>query len=70
MPPRIPRACRKQGCAKTTTERNGYCEDHQNLGWEASTSAVSLVINVVMVPSGINCEYVYSSVISISVKNA
>ena len=34
MPPRIPRACRKQGCAKTTTERNGYCEDHQNLGWE------------------------------------
>ena len=33
MPPRIPRACRKQGCAKTTTERNGYCEDHQNLGW-------------------------------------
>ncbi|EMD1500900.1 HNH endonuclease [Proteus mirabilis] len=35
MPPRIPRACRKQGCAKTTTERNGYCADHQNLGWEA-----------------------------------
>lgn len=34
MPPRIPRACRKQGCAKTTTERNGYCADHQNLGWE------------------------------------
>ena len=34
MPPHIPRACRKQGCAKTTTERNGYCEEHQNLGWE------------------------------------
>ncbi|MEM8006734.1 HNH endonuclease, partial [Morganella morganii subsp. sibonii] len=25
MPPRIPRACRKRGCAKTTTDRSGYC---------------------------------------------
>ncbi|MDM9285683.1 HNH endonuclease, partial [Providencia rettgeri] len=25
MPPRIPRACRKRGCTKTTTDRSGYC---------------------------------------------
>lgn len=35
MPPRIPRACRKHGCAKTTIERHGYCEEHKNLGWES-----------------------------------
>ncbi|QBY44290.1 HNH endonuclease [Arsenophonus nasoniae] len=34
MPPRIPRACRKPGCAKTTTERSGYCDAHRNQGWE------------------------------------
>ncbi|WP_376787997.1 HNH endonuclease [Morganella morganii] len=35
MPPRIPRACRKRGCAKTTTDRSGYCEEHRNTGWES-----------------------------------
>lgn len=34
MPLRIPRACRKRGCAKTTTDRSGYCEEHRNTGWE------------------------------------
>ncbi|PHM36490.1 HNH endonuclease [Xenorhabdus innexi] len=34
MPPRIPRACRKQGCPKTTIERSGYCTDHQHTGWQ------------------------------------
>lgn len=34
MPARIPRACRKRGCAGTTTDRSGYCADHQNTGWE------------------------------------
>ncbi|WGL97248.1 HNH endonuclease signature motif containing protein [Arsenophonus sp. aPb] len=34
MPPRIPRACRKRGCAKTTTDRSGYCEAHLSQGWE------------------------------------
>ncbi|HGJ5855658.1 HNH endonuclease [Arsenophonus nasoniae] len=34
MPPRIPRACRKRGCAKTTTDRSGYCEAHRSQGWE------------------------------------
>ncbi|MDX7989870.1 HNH endonuclease [Xenorhabdus littoralis] len=33
MPPRIPRACRKQGCPKTTTDRSGYCTDHLHTGW-------------------------------------
>lgn len=28
MPARIPRACRKIGCGKTTTDRTGYCIDH------------------------------------------
>lgn len=35
MPLRIPRACRKRGCAKTTTDRSGYCEEHRNTGWES-----------------------------------
>ncbi|WP_099123383.1 HNH endonuclease [Xenorhabdus sp. KK7.4] len=35
MPPRIPRACRKQGCPKTTTDRSGYCPDHLHTGWQA-----------------------------------
>ncbi|MTC44317.1 HNH endonuclease [Providencia sp. wls1922] len=35
MPPRIPRACRKHGCSKTTTDRSGYCQDHMNTGWES-----------------------------------
>ena len=34
MPERIPRACRKRGCAKTTTDRSGYCPDHVNEGWQ------------------------------------
>ncbi|HHR6043619.1 TPA: HNH endonuclease [Providencia alcalifaciens] len=35
MPPRIPRACRKHGCSKTTTDRSGYCQEHMNTGWES-----------------------------------
>lgn len=34
MPALIPRACRKHGCAKTTTDRSGYCDAHRNHGWE------------------------------------
>ncbi|WP_072166371.1 HNH endonuclease [Erwinia sp. Leaf53] len=34
MPKAIPRACRKRGCAATTTDRSGYCEAHRNTGWE------------------------------------
>ncbi|WP_072032556.1 MULTISPECIES: HNH endonuclease [Xenorhabdus] len=34
MPPRIPRACRKSGCPKTTTDRSGYCPDHLHMGWQ------------------------------------
>ncbi|MCC8381544.1 HNH endonuclease [Xenorhabdus sp. PB30.3] len=34
MPPRIPRACRKSGCPKTTTDRRGYCTDHIHTGWQ------------------------------------
>ncbi|MBI6550225.1 HNH endonuclease [Xenorhabdus lircayensis] len=34
MPPRIPRACRKQGCPRTTTDRSGYCTDHLHTGWQ------------------------------------
>ncbi|ELX2052995.1 TPA: HNH endonuclease, partial [Escherichia coli] len=26
MPSRIPRACRKRGCAGTTTDSSGYCD--------------------------------------------
>ncbi|MDC9605629.1 HNH endonuclease [Xenorhabdus griffiniae] len=35
MPPRIPRACRKRGCPKTTTDRSGYCPDHLHTGWQS-----------------------------------
>lgn len=35
MPPRVPRACRKHGCSKTTTDRSGYCQEHMNTGWES-----------------------------------
>src|SRR5699024_9492141 len=31
MPSRIPKACRKQGCAKTTTDKTGYCVSHKPL---------------------------------------
>lgn len=34
MPARIPRACRKRGCAKTITDRSGYCEEYRNTGRE------------------------------------
>ncbi|MCW6583585.1 HNH endonuclease [Yersinia ruckeri] len=34
MPPRIPRACRKHGCRNTTTDRSGFCTEHQNTNWE------------------------------------
>ncbi|EJH4501849.1 HNH endonuclease signature motif containing protein [Cronobacter sakazakii] len=34
MPPRIPKACRKRGCGKSTTDRSGYCEVHKGAGWD------------------------------------
>lgn len=34
MPALILRACRKRGCAGTTTDRSGYCEMHRNEGWQ------------------------------------
>jgi len=34
MPARIPRACRKHGCSRTTTDRSGYCPSHISTGWE------------------------------------
>lgn len=34
MPSAIPRACRKRGCPKTTTDRSGYCDEHRNEGWQ------------------------------------
>lgn len=34
MPAAIPRACRKHGCGKTTTDRSGYCPDHIHTGWQ------------------------------------
>ncbi|WP_231359841.1 HNH endonuclease [Escherichia coli] len=34
MPSQIARACRKRGCAGTTTDRSGYCEKHRNEGWQ------------------------------------
>ncbi|EAO1993181.1 HNH endonuclease [Salmonella enterica] len=34
MPPGTPRACRKSGCRKTTTDRSGYCDEHRCSGWE------------------------------------
>lgn len=34
MPALIPRACRKRGCAGTTTDRSGYCEKHRHEGWQ------------------------------------
>lgn len=33
MPSRIPRPCRKHGCAGTTTDSSGYCDKHRNEGW-------------------------------------
>lgn len=41
MPSRIPRACRKIGCAKTTTDRSGYCPDHINTGWDTHQNGKS-----------------------------
>ncbi|HBH5166159.1 TPA: HNH endonuclease, partial [Escherichia coli] len=29
MPSQIPRACRKRGCAGTTTDSSGYCDKHR-----------------------------------------
>lgn len=34
MPARIPKACRKQGCNKVTTDSSGYCDDHKSCGWQ------------------------------------
>jgi len=34
MPAAIPRACRKLGCSRTTTDRSGYCEAHKGEGWQ------------------------------------
>jgi 5-methylcytosine-specific restriction enzyme A len=35
MPPRIPKACRKQGCSHVTTDLSGYCTHHKPTenGW-------------------------------------
>ncbi|HBB3047274.1 HNH endonuclease [Escherichia coli] len=33
MPPQIPRACRKRGCAGKTTDISGYCDKHRGEGW-------------------------------------
>ena len=33
MASRIPRACRKHGCAGTTTDNSGYCVKHRGEGW-------------------------------------
>lgn len=33
MPPRTPKACRKRGCRNTTTDRSGFCTEHQGEGW-------------------------------------
>ncbi|EEZ2543449.1 TPA: HNH endonuclease, partial [Escherichia coli] len=33
MPSQIPRACRKRGCAGTTTDSAGYCDKHRGEGW-------------------------------------
>ncbi|MCZ9203276.1 HNH endonuclease, partial [Escherichia albertii] len=33
MPSLIPRACRKRGCAGTTTDSSGYCDKHCGEGW-------------------------------------
>ena len=33
IPSRIPRACRKRGCAGTTTNSSGYCDKHRGEGW-------------------------------------
>ncbi|QBH98422.1 HNH endonuclease [Limnobaculum zhutongyuii] len=35
MPARIPKACRKRGCPKTTTDRSGYCDNHKGDGWNS-----------------------------------
>lgn len=34
MVARIPKACRKQGCPNSTTDRSGYCEKHRGCGWQ------------------------------------
>lgn len=36
MPARLKRACRKHGCAGTTTHRSGYCDRHlaENSNWD------------------------------------
>lgn len=34
MPARTPKACRKQGCRNVTTDRSGYCDEHQTCGWQ------------------------------------
>lgn len=35
MPPRTPKACRKQGCPRVTTDASGYCSTHKpsDSGW-------------------------------------
>ena len=35
MPGKIPRPCRAAGCSGKTTERHGYCPDHEHMsvGW-------------------------------------
>jgi 5-methylcytosine-specific restriction protein A len=41
MPLRIPRACRKQGCRNTTTDKSGYCDDHKGTGWKSYNAGKS-----------------------------
>ncbi|WP_072570153.1 HNH endonuclease [Enterobacter sp. SA187] len=41
MPSAIPRACRKRGCPKTTTDRSGYCDAHINEGWHQHQRGLS-----------------------------
>ena len=55
MPPRIPRACRKRGCAKTTTDHSGYCNEHINTGWENHQQGKG-VTNAATEPNGTNSE--------------
>ncbi|EET9690677.1 HNH endonuclease [Escherichia coli] len=35
MPPSLPKACRKPGCGRVTTNSDGLCDAHKNYGWES-----------------------------------
>ena len=34
MPGRIPKPCRQPRCSRTTSNRNGYCDQHQPRPWQ------------------------------------